>query len=390
MPAVYINYYDIIGYTSINLFGNVISIPIYDFLSQVKVAEDNMGWQWWWTSNYWEYKGTLSGNYNSGYSNQWKFRGQHQSGTTEDTSVRMYYWDGSFPSNYNVFDPGSEVRLHGWKAETWLFNFVLINKTANTYTATFVYNNGANNGTANYIYNNAFTLGTPTRTGYTFSKWTSNPNIGEGTSFTWTNAGNITFSAQWTAHTYTIRYNANSGNDIVTGSTSNTSAVYNNGLTIRSNGFTRTGFYFDGWATTANGGVSQDYIVGSTINHPGSNSTLDLYAVWIALYNITFNNSGRGESISTVLSGKSGTVITVFPILSNMLGYIFSGWMINSVLITSVTLTGNVILYAKWDVDERVSFSYIQEIFGGNYPISLSEYYSNNGYVNRPRQVNER
>ena len=172
-----------------------------------------------------------------------------------------------------------------------------------------------------------------------------------------------------TGKTYTLGYNGNSSNG---GSTANTSAVYPNNLYIASNGFTRTGYSFTGWATSSTGGVSQDYIVGTTINHPGSNLTLDLYAVWIAMYNITFNNSGRGESISTVLSGTSGTVINIFPILGNTIGYIFSGWMINNVLITSITLTGNVILYAKWDVDASVSFSYIQEIFGGNYPIYLS------------------
>ena len=265
--------------------------------------------------------------------------------------------------------------------ETWYHEFEIINLTGKTYT--LGYNGNSSNGgsTANtsavypnnlYIASNGFT-----RTGYSFTGWATsstgaiaynqNTNISHpGTD------SSATLYAVWEANTYTIRYNANSGSGTVSGSTSNTSAVYNNRLTIRSNGFTRTGYSFTGWATSSTGGVSQDYIVGTTINHPGSNLTLDLYAVWIAMYNITFNNSGRGESISTVLSGTSGTVINIFPILGNTIGYIFSGWMINNVLITSITLTGNVILYAKWDVDASVSFSYIQEIFGGNYPIYLS------------------
>ena len=331
----------------------------------------------------------------TGYSHRWQFVSWFKNNGAMKTEIVEAWrkawgdlgWGYRLPINQTI-NRNTGVELPAYNGEVFNYYFNIVETTGIEYSYTYVYNNGDANSIIAVRYGDTITLsiGTKSKTGHYFNYFTSSifGNKTNGSSFVYNTAGFATFSAVWTANTYTIRYNANPGNGIVSGITSDTSATYNNGLTIRSNGFTRTGFYFDGWATTANGGVSQDYIVGSTINHPGSNSTLDLYAVWIALYNITFNNSGRGESISTVLSGKSGTVITAFPILSNMLGYIFSGWMINSVLITSVTLTGNVILYAKWDVDERVSFSYIQEIFGGNNPISLSEYYSNNGYVNRP------
>ena len=260
---------------------------------------------------------------------------------------------------------------------------------ANTYTATLIYGNGAANTTATYTYDSALVLASTgfTRTGYTFSGWTSNPNIGTGTSFTWTNAGNITFTGQWVANTYRINYNTgnNAGDLSVSGNTPFTSAAYPNNISIASSGFTRTGYTFIGWGISAGGAVN--YYQGTTIAHPGTGDTLELYAIWIRSYNLTFNNSGMGGTISTVYSGVSNTVISDFPTLGNIIGYIFSGWMNNNVLISSITLTADVTLYAKWNAVDNVSFSSLQNIFGGNYPINLSEYYSNNGYVNRPGGV---
>jgi len=258
--------------------------------------------------------------------------------------------------------------------------------TANPYTATLIYGNGAANTTATYNYNSAFTLASTgfTRTGYTFSGWTSNPDIGTGTSFTWTNVGNIIFTGQWTANTYTIRYNTNGGNG---GSTDNTTAVYNNSLTIRNNGFTRTGYSFIGWSTTAGytNSVSATYIQNTNIAHPTSADTLDLYAVWALLYTITFNNSGRGEVINTVLTGIANSVISNFPALNNLIGFNFGGWMNNNVAVSSITLTtADVILYAKWVAGGSLSLSSIQFSFGGNIDINLSEYYLNSCYIFSP------
>jgi len=280
MPAVYINYYDISGYTSYNVLGFVFSIPIYNFLRQDKVAEDNMGWQWWWMSNYWEYMGTLADNYYSGYSNKWKFRGQHQSGTTEDTSVRMYYWNGEFPSDYNVFDPGSQVRLHGWKAETWLFNFVLINKNAKPYTLTIINNNGVANSTATHYYNTSVTVYAGSKPGHRFVKFTSNfGDISNGGSFIWNRASDETLTSVWEIISYTVTFNSTTN-----GITTNRYVTVNYGSSVSFPTFKAVGYTFLRWVNAYN----TTYASISSLT-----GDITLYAVWQEKNNINFTELNR-------------------------------------------------------------------------------------------------
>jgi hypothetical protein len=77
------------------------------------------------------------------------------------------------------------------------------------------------------------------------------------------------------AATYTITYN---GNGSTGGSTAETTG--NGSVTLRANGFTRTNCSFQGWATSAGGGVS--YPAGFSYN---LNANVTLYAVWAAVAN---------------------------------------------------------------------------------------------------------
>lgn len=285
MPAVYINYYDISGYTSYNVLGIVFSIPIYNFLSQVKVAEDNMGWQWWWTSNYWEYMGTLADNYYSGYSNKWKFRGQHQQGTTENTSDRMYYWNGEFPSDYNVFDPGSQVRLYGWKAETWLFNFVLINKNAKPYTLTIINNNGVADSTATHYYNTRVTVYAGSKPGHRFVKFTSNfGDISNGGSFIWNRDSNETLTSVWEIIRYTVTFEKRINDPPRTSYVIPSYITQNYNTAVTFPIFKAIGYTFVRWVDANNNTYT-------TINNLTGDITL--YAVWQKKDTITFTELNR-------------------------------------------------------------------------------------------------
>ena len=120
------------------------------------------------------------------------------------------------------------------------------------------------------------TLPTPTRSGYTFNKWNTKQD-GSGTNYnagaSYTPSGNVTLYAQWTINTYTVSYN---GNGNTGGSTASQTKTYGVTLTLRSNGFTRTGYTFLNWNTAANGS-------GTTYNAGASytaNSSVTLYAQW--------------------------------------------------------------------------------------------------------------
>ena len=68
-------------------------------------------------------------------------------------------------------------------------------------------------------------------------------------------------------------------------------------------------------------------------------------------YKLTFNTNG-GSEISPV-SKSSGTIIDLSAYVPTRDGYTFEGWCSDSSLstrVTSVTLTGNVTVYAKWSL----------------------------------------
>lgn len=69
-------------------------------------------------------------------------------------------------------------------------------------------------------------------------------------------AGDVNLTAQATANTYTIKYNANGG----TGTMADTVHTYNGNVATRLNAFTRTGYSFNGWyASRVNNGKTEWY-----------------------------------------------------------------------------------------------------------------------------------
>lgn len=77
------------------------------------------------------------------------------------------------------------------------------------------------------------------------------------------------------ASTYTVTYNKNSG----TGSMSSTTCTVGTACTLRTNSFTRSGYTFKGWSTTATGAVI--YTNGASVtNLTSGGKSITLYAVW--------------------------------------------------------------------------------------------------------------
>ena len=259
--------------------------------------------------------------------------------------------------------PGNSINLWTTDDKLWHFYFDLVH-VAIIYTATFVYYPGsAYTTTGNYTFNTYNTFPTPARTGYTFSGWTSNPNIGTGTSLTWTHAGNITFNAQWTGKTYTINYNTGDSSGSTINSTTSTSAIYPNNLSIASNGFTRTGYSFIGWGTSANSAVN--YNQATTIAHPGTGATLELYAIWtIISYTVTFNNNEKCTSSSpvTVTYGSPVTFPTVKAV-----GYTFLRWVnsSNTTYASISSLSEDIPLYAVWEQKGTINFTELNRVYNG-------------------------
>lgn len=147
---------------------------------------------------------------------------------------------------------------------------------------------------------------------------------------------------------YTIKYDANGGS----GAPSNQTKWYGIATTISSTKPTRTGYVFQGWATSSNGSVA--YASGASYTE---NSAITLYAVWKAnTYTVSYNaNGGSGApSSQTKTYGVNLTLSTTEPTMTN---YTFKGWGTSSSATTvsysagaSYTSNASITLYAIWEL----------------------------------------
>ena len=203
--------------------------------------------------------------------------------------------------------------------------------TTRTYTFTFKMN-GGNIGGSTADKTTSGTYGTsssipanPTRTYYTFSGWS--PSVPS------TYTGNNTYTAQWTAITYTYTFDLNGGS--IGGSTANrtTSGTYE--TTVSTPGTpTRTHYTFSGWSPS----LPSTYTGNRTYT-----------AQWtIITYTYTFDLNGGsigGSTANRTTSGNSGSTSST-PGTPTRTGCTFDGWSPT----VPGTFNGNTTFTAQWRV----------------------------------------
>ena len=160
------------------------------------------------------------------------------------------------------------------------------------YTITYNLNGGsANNPTSYNIDTTTFTLTNPTKTGYTFNGWTGSNGSSPQTSVTISKGsqGDKTYTANWTAVTYTITYNCNGGS----GSTASSSHTYDVAKNLSSNGCYKITegtsgmvYYMAGWSTSSSASAAT-YTNGQSVTNINNGSNTTLYAVWKNLFSYT-------------------------------------------------------------------------------------------------------
>lgn len=134
-------------------------------------------------------------------------------------------------------------------------------------------------------------------------------------------ASNVGIGLSFNTNTYKVVYNANGG----TGSTATSNHKYGEAKTLTPNGFSKTGYSFAGWATSASGNVvysNSQSVSNLTATNGG---TVNLYAKWTPVnYSITYNlNGGSISGQKTSYTIETSTFSLPTPTRT---GYLFTGW----------------------------------------------------------------
>ena len=128
--------------------------------------------------------------------------------------------------------------------------------------------------------------------------------------------------------------------------------------TIQANKYKRQGYKFTGWNTKPDG-TGTAYTAGQTVTMPKEGQSLNLYAQWKALpVTISYNgNGGKGNT-----NGETTDADTTIPIAPNGYtrnGYTFQTWNTKADGTgntyrpgDSITLTGDITLYAQWKANQ--------------------------------------
>ena len=204
-----------------------------------------------------------------------------------------------------------------------------------TYAVTYHLNGGS--GASDRTYNvetSTITLptaGSMTKTGYTFSGWYDNSSF-TGSAVTQIAKGSYgdkEFWAKWTPITYYVSFAKNGGSG---DAMSNQSFTYDVAQNLSANTYTRTGYTFDGWATSAGGTVA--YTAGQSVSNLSStaNAVVPLFAHWAANnYTVTLDLdeahkgtiAGKTESQSVTYDAAT-TTVPLLPTAEN--GYGLEGY----------------------------------------------------------------
>jgi len=186
----------------------------------------------------------------------------------------------------------------------------------------------------------------------------------------WKGLENLALFAHWSANSYTVHFEKNdndSGSTRATGSMSDVAFTYDKSETLPANGFSRTGYYFDGWNESADGtaGNGRNYPDRAAVKNLTliPNGLVTLHAQWKPCsYTLTFNYNRPGNATGTLRDSDEASRTVTFDAGIGRLpepkltGWTFEGWYIENADGTSVKIGDNEIWHytsgktaaAKW------------------------------------------
>ena len=303
-------------------------------------------------------------------------------GTYSRYGYHFVGWSTSPTATTANYADEQEVRNLSSGAEVVLY---AVWSQSKMYSVTYDANGGtgAPSGTSIPESNKNMTISStrPTRTGYTFRGWALKRE--ETIQMNWrppgsayTVEGNTVFYAQWTPNRYSVKYDKNATDAL--GSMANTNHSYDVAQNLSSNLYTRTGYTFQGWATTATGAVVYGNLASVKNLSAADGATVTLYAVWKPItYCVAFDpNGGEGAMLDQEFTYDAQLALRANTFTRT--GYNFSGWATsaagavvhaNNTSVKNLTATNGAVytLYAKWSPRNNMKYvveHYLQQLDG--------------------------
>ena len=201
------------------------------------------------------------------------------------------------------------------------------------------------------------------KTGYGFAGWATNAaksvvfaDKAVVSNLTTVADGEVDLYAKWTVNAYTVKFNPNGG----TGTMANESMTYDAEKALTTCAFTRKGYTFAGWATSAGGAVK--YADGASVKNLAASGTTTLYAKWTPnSYVVDFNPGQGGEGSMSDQPMTYDEDEALYLNLFQRTGYTFLGWTddenelkevlyYDGVVVSNLTdeVDGEYDLYAVW------------------------------------------
>ena len=226
--------------------------------------------------------------------------------STTELGYVNYWYNGTFNPGYNMYNATTvEESLSSWSTGS----------RSNIYLATG--QTSVNDTTGTFTMNNVPWIGFGTQWyGSYDNQLMCDSDIPE-------------FVFNLAPNTYTVVFN---GNGATGGSTAAKAMTYDIGDALTANGYTRTGYKFNGWNTKADG-TGTSYIDGHWVSNltATNGGVVTLYAQWVPLnYTMTLNHNGGayGNDATNAYTVTIGTsnYYCVAGVLPTRVGYTFNGY----------------------------------------------------------------
>lgn len=256
--------------------------------------------------------------------------------------------------------------------------------TINTYTVTFVYNNGSASTTASATYGGKIDLPAPSLANHAFRGWWTQATGGAQFTADSVVTADITVYAQWTENEpeiCTVSYNANGGSGTIEPAAveAGSSVILSDG-----SGIAKEGYTFAGWKA---GNEGESIAPGGSYT---VRANVEMFAQWtLNSYTVTFvYNNGAANTTGIVAHG--GKPDLPAPSLAH---YDFGGWWTQSTggerFASDSVVTSNITLYARWTIQKHrvafmngaVEYTAIQADYGASLGASMPAAPTKAGYA---------